>query len=135
MRVAGRSALSLATMGLLLSSAASGYYHYIHFATRSGPYTPIPEKFDVGALRNKTVFYFISDQGPAQLAPGDTLTGLVSQIRLAAKTWDSVTSSDLRIAFGGYEAASTAQNAPAQLARRRPSDRGRKPRARSSERD
>jgi hypothetical protein len=112
MRIACRPALSVVTIGLLLSSAASGYYHYIHFATRSGPYTPIPEKFDVTALRNKTVFYFISDQGPTQLAPGDTLTGLVSQIRLAAKTWDSVASSDLRIAFGGYEAASTSQNAP-----------------------
>ncbi len=107
-----RIALSILIGGLLLTSAASGYYHYIHFGTRSGPYAPVPEKFDLGALRNKTVYYFISDQGPSQLAPGDSLAGLVSQIRLAAKTWDSVASSDLRIAFGGFEAPATAQNAP-----------------------
>jgi hypothetical protein len=107
-----RIALSITVGGLLLTSAASGYYHYIHFATRSGPYTPVPEKFDLTALRNKTVYYFISDQGPSQLAPGDSFAGLVSQIRLAAKTWDSVASSDLRIEFGGFEAPGTAQNAP-----------------------
>lgn len=105
--------LSLAVAAaLVLSSAASGYYHYIHFASRFGPYVPIPEKYDLTALKNNTVYYFISDQGPTQLATGDTMPGLISQIRLAAKTWNDVGSSDLRIAFGGVSSINTPQNTP-----------------------
>ena len=58
----------VAIAGLLLTSVASGYYHYVHFASRFGPFIPMPEKFDLNVLRNKTVYYFISDQGPSQLA-------------------------------------------------------------------
>jgi uncharacterized protein (TIGR03437 family) len=101
-----------AAAGLLLSTAASGYYHYVHFATRTGPYVPIPEKYDLATLRNKTVYYFLTDQMPAQLAPGDSLSGLISQIRLAMKVWNDVASSDLRVAFGGISGTGTPQNAP-----------------------
>ncbi len=97
---------------LLVTSAASGYYHYVHFLNRTGPFVPVPEKYDLTALRNKTVYYFISDQAPSQLAPGDSTPGLLSQIRLAAKTWNDVSSSDLRVAFGGVSPAGTAQNTP-----------------------
>ena len=105
-------ALFIAAAGLLLSSVASGYYHYVHFATKTAPFTPIPEKYDLASLPGKTVYYFISDDGPTQLAEGDTLAGLVSQIRLAARTWNNVGTSDLRVAFGGFESAATAQNGP-----------------------
>ena len=101
-----------AAAALLLSSAASGYYHYIHFLTRTGPYVPVPEKYDLAALRNKTVYYFITDQTPTQLAPGDSIPGLYSQIRLAMKSWNDIASSDLRIAFGGISGTGTPQNAP-----------------------
>jgi hypothetical protein len=58
------------------------------------------------------VYYFISDEGPTQLAPGDTVPGLISQIRLAAKVWNDVGSSDLRVAFGGMSSSATTQNSP-----------------------
>lgn len=112
MRRTGRVAGLVIAAGLLVSSVASGYYHFVHFATRVGPYIPIPEKYDLSALRNKTIYYYISDQTPTALAPGDTVQGLLSQIRLAAKAWNDVPTSDLRIAFGGVEIVGTPQNTP-----------------------
>jgi uncharacterized protein (TIGR03437 family) len=99
--------------GLLLSPVASGYYHFIHFASLTGTLVPIPEKYDLTALRNNTVYYFISDQSPTAFAPGDSLNALISQIRLAMKTWNDVTSSNLRLAFGGIAPTGLPMNTPA----------------------
>ena len=96
----------------LMASMASGYYFFVHFTNRFGPYLQIPEKFDLTALPNKTVYFQISNQGPDQFAPGDSFASMISQIRAAAKVWNDVDSSDLRIAFGGLESASTAQTTP-----------------------
>src|ERR1017187_1547958 len=103
----------LVAAGLLLSPVASGYYHFIHFVSLTGALVPIPEKYDLTALRNKTVYYFITDQTPTVFAPGDSTNGLISQIRLAMKTWNDVTSSDLRLAFGGIAPTGTPMNTPA----------------------
>ena len=29
---------------------AFGYYHFVHYPSRSGPFTPVYEKFDLNAL-------------------------------------------------------------------------------------
>jgi hypothetical protein len=112
MRRAPRTALVTAGVAVLFSSVASGYYHYVHFAGHLGPFVPMYEKYDLNALPNKTIYYFISDQGPSQLAQGDTVAGLISEIRQVGKIWNEVPSSDLRIAFGGLSSSSTQQNAP-----------------------
>jgi len=96
----------------LMASMASGYYFFVHFTSRLGPYLQIPEKFDLTALPNKTVYFQISNLGPDQLAQGDSFASMISQIRAAAKVWNDVDSSDLRLAFGGLESASTAQTTP-----------------------
>ena len=101
----------LLAAGLLLSSAASGYYFYVHYNSNFA-YTPIPEKFDVSSLRNKTLSLFISDSGPTVYASGDSFGAVVSQIRAAAKVWNDVDSSDLRISFGGLSSSGTPQNTP-----------------------
>ncbi len=97
---------------LLLSSVASGYYHYVYYPTNQPPFVRMLEKYDLSALRNNTVYYYISDQGPSQLAPGDTLAGLMSEIRQVARIWNDVPGSSLRIGFGGVSSASTVQNSP-----------------------
>ncbi len=107
-----RSWLRFATASLAAVSAASGYYHFVHFPARSGPSVPVLEKFDLEALPNRTVHFFISEYGPAQLAPGDSLTALASQIRLAAKSWNDVESSELRVAFGGFAIPDTPHSTP-----------------------
>jgi hypothetical protein len=43
---------------------------------------------------------------------GDNYDALVSQIRLAAETWNGVTTSDLRLRFGGFATTGSPQAAP-----------------------
>ncbi len=96
-----KRALLCIAAALLLTSGASGYYHFVHFLSSSAPFTPVPEKYNLTALHNKTLPYFIADDGPQVFAAGDSFPALLSQIRMAAKTWNDVGTSDLRIGFGG----------------------------------
>ena len=102
----------LAAVMAALSSMASGYYYWTFFPNHYGPFTPVQAKYDLNALSAKTVYYFISDQGPSGFVPGDSYPALVSQIRAAAAVWDGVASSDLRVKFGGISTAGTPQAAP-----------------------
>lgn len=92
---------AIATGWLLVASSAFGYYHFVHFLTPGPPYTPVPEKFDLRVLADRTVRYYIAREGPAALAPGDSFESVVSQIRAAAAAWNDVATSELRLAFGG----------------------------------
>jgi hypothetical protein len=94
------------------ASLSSAHYHFVHFNSRSAPWTAQPEKFDLDALPNKTLTYFVTDQTGVQLAPGDSYVGLISQIRAAGKVWNDVETSDLRLSFGGFAAPKTPQAAP-----------------------
>jgi hypothetical protein len=85
---------------------ASGYYHYVHFTTRAAPWTAAYEKFDLNVLPNRTVQYFIVEPAALQLAAADSLASVVSHIRSGARVWNEVSTSDLRIAFGGMVPAS-----------------------------
>ncbi|MBI4910073.1 MAG: matrixin family metalloprotease [Acidobacteria bacterium] len=100
--------LHLMSAGALLSPSASAYYHYVHYLTRTAPYAAVAEKYDLAALPNKTLNFFLSDQAPTAFAPGDSYGAVISELRLAAKVWDDVESSDLRLSFGGVTAPGTA---------------------------
>ena len=111
LRAIVRSALlALALAGL--ADNASAYTYFVHYATASGPYTPIPERFDLSALNNNTVYYFVSSSGPAKMAPGDSFAALLTQIQLAGQTWNGVGSSGLRVAYGGLFTVGAAQATP-----------------------
>jgi hypothetical protein len=107
-----RTAWQVALSAWLLSSAAFGYYHFIRFPSRNGPFNAVPEKFDLAALPGKTIRYYIAESGPTRLADGDSFPALVSQIGLAAKAWNDVQTSDLKLAFGGLINPAVAQNSP-----------------------
>src|SRR5215471_3947964 len=110
---AGHRFLALACCLAAAASMASGYYHWTYFAGRNAPFNPVTAKFDLSALPNSTVAYFISDQQPAPLMPGDSFNAVVSQIRSAADVWNQVPSSALRVAFGGISTiGATAQSTP-----------------------
>src|SRR5579862_1800922 len=111
MRTVART-LTLAVILLSLSSVAPAYYHWIYYAARTGPFTAVPARFDLGALPNNTVSYFISDQPPSKLMPNDTMDALISQIRLAAQAWNGVGSSNIRLQFGGISTVGTPQASP-----------------------
>jgi hypothetical protein len=93
-------------------SIAFGYYNFVYFTSRNAPFNPVPVRFDLNALTGGTVSYFISDQPPAALTPGDSYGAIVSQIRSAAAVWNGVSTSSLRLAYGGISAVGAPQTAP-----------------------
>ena len=105
--------LSMAAALAALSSIASGYYHFVYFPGRSGPFNPINLQFDLSRLTNNTVYFFVSDQGPDVFVNGDSFPAVVSELQLAAQAWNSIPqASQLKLAYGGLESASTQQSAP-----------------------
>ena len=68
--------------------------------------------FNLSSLTGNTVSYFISDQTPSPVAPGDSAANLASQIQAAAAVWNTVPSSSIRVAFGGFAAIGAPQTAP-----------------------
>jgi uncharacterized protein (TIGR03437 family) len=107
-----RRAAALALGWALTVSSAGAYYHYIHYTSATAPYLPIPEKFDLSALPNKTVTIFVSDAGPKKYLANDNLPSVLTQVGQAAQVWDGVTTSDLRVTFGGLYADGTAGATP-----------------------
>jgi hypothetical protein len=92
---------------------SAAYYHYVHYLNSSPPYSVIFEKFDLAALPDKTVTFFVSESGPTSYTTNDSFPSVLAEIRNATQVWNSVPSSDLRVAFGGLQAASTSQSVPA----------------------
>lgn len=99
-------------VGLMAVSVAPAYYHFVHYTSRSAPYLPVPEKFDLRVLPNKTITFFSSDIGPTQYVPNDSFPSVLSQMKQAAKAWNGLPTSDLRVAFGGLFSQDTLQAAP-----------------------
>lgn len=94
---------------LSFAAVAPGYYHFLHYPSRNGPFLGMPEKWDLNTIPDKTVRFFIAEAGPTQLGPGDSFTGVVTQLRAAAKVWNDVETSELRVAFGGFTPSDAAQ--------------------------
>src|SRR5580693_3273936 len=99
----------LALVAALLSIPASAYYHFVYYLSSGNA----PAKFDLTALPDKTVWFFVSESGPASYSANDNFASVVAQVRQAVQIWNGVSSSDLRVGFGGFENANTHQNTPA----------------------
>ncbi len=93
--------LGLAALLLMGWQDASGYAHFARFLTRNAPFEPVLARFDIRSTPGKRIPYFIERAGPSQLAEGDSRTALFSQIQAAAEVWNTVETSELRVAFGG----------------------------------
>ena len=87
---------------------APAYYHYVHYLNG----TNVLEKFDLTALTNNTVTFFVSEAGPVVYNQTDTFNSVVAQIAQATQIWNGVSASNIRVAFGGLENGSTLQNTP-----------------------
>ena len=108
-----RRLLTLLTVAILAATLAPAHYQFVHFNSRTAPFRPVPEKFDVNVLPNRTLSYFIADPSNVQLAPNDSAPSLISQIRAAATVWSDVELSELRLAFGGIVSQpTTSQSTP-----------------------
>ncbi len=107
-----RKLIGIAVAALISGMPAGAYYHFTHYTGRATPYGPVPEKFDLAGLPNKTITFFVSDTGPAQFGTNDSFPSVLSQVRHATRVWDSVETSDLRVAFGGLYTAGVPQASP-----------------------
>jgi hypothetical protein len=103
--------LSASILAIAVTPSAA-YYHYAHFLNSSSPYSVIYERFDLTQLPDSTVTFFVSDSGPTTYTPNDSFPSLLAQIRNATQVWNSVSTSSLRVAFGGLQVANTPQSVP-----------------------
>ena len=99
---------------LLLASvcAATPLWPYTHFLHYGSQGQVIPERFDLNQLPLNTVTFYVSDAGPTTYAGTDSFPSVVNQIRQAARIWNGVSTSSLRVAFGGLFTIGTADNSP-----------------------
>jgi hypothetical protein len=104
---------ALAAMAILLGVPAQAYYHYVYYQSRTAPFNPIYAQFNLAALSNNTVSFYVSDSGPSIFYPNDSFGSVLGEIKGALAVWNSVSSSNLRVAFGGLESQSQPpQNTP-----------------------
>jgi hypothetical protein len=96
----------------LLANTGSAYYYYTYFNSSSAPYTPIVARYDLTTLNNNTVPFFVSGAGPSSMYPGDSFQAIISQISAAAGVWNAVSTSNIRLAFGGLYSLGTTETAP-----------------------
>jgi uncharacterized protein (TIGR03437 family) len=96
----------------LATGALFAHYQFLHYQSRSAPFTPAPEKFDLNALPDRAVRYYVAEDGPEQKAAGDSFTSILSQIRMAAEAWSAVETSELRLVFGGLFTPDSSQSSP-----------------------
>ncbi|MCU1272788.1 MAG: peptidase and matrixin and adamalysin, partial [Bryobacterales bacterium] len=96
----------------LTVSSAGAYYHFLHYTSKTAPFLSVPEKFDLAALPNKTITFFVSSTGPAQFGDNDNFASVLSQMRQATRAWDAVSTSDLRVTFGGLYTDGTLETTP-----------------------
>ncbi|HEY3835879.1 MAG TPA: carboxypeptidase regulatory-like domain-containing protein [Bryobacteraceae bacterium] len=104
--------LQILVLAALAAANANAYYFWTHYTQRTAPYNPVPEKFDLTVLPNSTVTFYVTDTGPALFAANDSFAAVLSQIRQATVAWNSVSTSSLRVAFGGVFSAGTPQTTP-----------------------
>ena len=77
----------VAAAALLAAVSGQAAYHYIHYPNRTN-FTPIYEKFNLAALPNNTVTFFVADQAP-NFYPNNEFGSVLSQVRRAAAAWNS----------------------------------------------
>jgi hypothetical protein len=104
---------ALAAITVLLGVPAQAYYHYVYYQSRTAPFNPIYAQFNLAALPDNTVSFYVSDSGPSIYYPNDSFGSVLGEIKQALAVWNSVSASNLRVAFGGLESQSQApQNTP-----------------------
>jgi hypothetical protein len=92
----------------MLGVPAQAYYHYVYYQSRTAPFIPVRAQFNLAALPNNTVSFYVNDAGPSIYYPNDSFGSVLGEIKQALAVWNSVSSSNLRVAFGGLESQSQA---------------------------
>jgi uncharacterized protein (TIGR03437 family) len=95
------------------AASAPAYYHYVHFADAPDGKVRRVEKFDLAALTDRRIFFYVSREQLPVLAVNDSFDGVLSQVRQALSVWDAVPTSELRVGFGGVVDGVLPGNSPA----------------------
>jgi uncharacterized protein (TIGR03437 family) len=103
-----RTVLACAAIAVCFAMPAPAYYYFVHYLNGGN----VVEKFNLSALPNSTVTFFVSESGPTVYSQTDTFNSLLGQIEQATKVWNGVASSALRVSFGGMESKATPQSTP-----------------------
>ncbi|MDA1312288.1 MAG: carboxypeptidase regulatory-like domain-containing protein [Acidobacteria bacterium] len=114
MRVRARCAgvvLVVALAGPFLA-VVGAYSHFVHYPAEESLSAAVVEKFDLDALTDQTVYFFVSRTAP-RTAENDSYAALISQVRQALAVWDAVPTSALRVKFGGIAEAPMVSRSPA----------------------
>ena len=94
--------LALAAL-LPWAPAARAYDYFGAYNTATTPNTLVPIKYDLSKLPNSTLTYYLTaSPQPSGFAMGDSVEVLMSEIALATSLWNGVSTSSLRVKFGGY---------------------------------
>jgi uncharacterized protein (TIGR03437 family) len=93
----------------LAALPAQAYFHFLHYGS-SGQI--MPEKYNLLQLPSNTVTFYVSTAGPTAYVPNDSFPSAVNQIKQATGIWNAVTTSGLRVAFGGLFTIGTQDNSP-----------------------
>lgn len=103
--------LALGVGMVALSASASAYYYYLYFA--NGIKNPgAPLHYDLNTLPNNKLSFYISGTGPSAQVAGDSFQALVSEVRAAADVWNSVSTSAIRLSYGGLFTLGRIDNSP-----------------------
>lgn len=91
-------------LALVLAGAprAWPYHPFGRYNTAATPNTYVTAHYDVSKLPNSTVTFYLSDQRPLAMASGDSIEALLNEVAAATAVWNSVSTSTLRVNFGGY---------------------------------
>jgi uncharacterized protein (TIGR03437 family) len=95
--------------GALAATPLWPYTFFLHYGSKG---QVIPERFDLNQLPLNTVTFYVSDAGPTVYDGNDSFPSVVNQIRHAAQVWNGVSTSSLRVAFGGLFTIGTQDNSP-----------------------
>lgn len=108
----GRASLFAVACAAFVALPAPAYYHFFRYQSRVAPFNQAVEKFDLSALPGGTVQWFLSEKNLPALSAADSMTGLTSQINAAARAWNEVSTSSLRVGYGGTVPGDTTMTSP-----------------------
>ncbi len=91
-----------------LTGTGSAYYYYYYVVNGS----PTVVKFDLTTLVNDSVPFYIANEGPSVLVPGDSFQAVISEVRAAAAVWSGVSSSNIKLVYGGLFTEGRVDSAP-----------------------
>ena len=96
----------------LVCAAAGPLCAYHHFVQYNGSSSPIPSKFDLRRLPDKTVNVLVAADTQSRLLQPEFYPSALAAIREAAQTWNQVATSDLRVSTGGLYQPGAPQTTP-----------------------